>query len=148
MTLYFYSETGPLGELSNFYFLKTPIIYNDKPWATSEHLYQAAKYWYPEAPVACAEYAEQIRQASTPYKAKMLANCTRTDRFPWQKQLNTIIDTYERLGVCSNPRWNEISLDVMKNILLLKFDTDVHCRSVLLSTRGNNLVEHTSQFLG
>ena len=75
--------------LSNY--SPSPIVYEDLPWATVEHAYQAAK-------VVDPELHEQIRLAPTPEEAKILgrAHCDRQD-------------------------WDEVKLRVMYDLTVLKY---------------------------
>lgn len=141
--LYFHDADGPLGELSNFYPLKTPIFYYGKDYPTSEHLYHAMKYLYKGAPEANVAYADEIRKASTPYKAKILANKRKAYRYRWQTELSALIDKYDKLGAKPRPDWEEEKVKKMEKVLWLKFNGDEHCGRVLLSTDGSDLVEHT-----
>jgi len=113
-------------------------------YPTSEHLYQARKFLYSGSPDINAVYAEEIRLASTPYKAKILANQRIVTRYSWQKELSAIISRFRELGVKCDPNWEEKKLEVMKEVLFLKFCSNKHCRVVLASTEGHQLVEHTS----
>ena len=147
----FFGADKPWGELSNFYPLTQPIIFDGKPYPTSEHLYHTCKYIYPNAPAINQEYIEIIRTASTPYKAKLLANQTKNNRYYWNQELNSIIDLYVIKGIKARDDWNftlenyneNVKYYVMKYILLCKFKTDKHCRDVLLSTGNAKLMENS-----
>lgn len=114
-----------------------------KEYATSEHLYQSRKYLYENAPEVALEYAELVRRASTPYKAKLLAQGKRPRRFQWQRELDDTAKAFESRGLAIDPEWNSNRLGVMREVLELKFEQDAHCREVLLSTTGHALAEHT-----
>lgn len=137
----FFKEDAPFGELSNFYRLTSPVIFDGKEYFTSESLYHACKYIFPEAPDVNKEYIEHIRTASTPYKSKLLANMTKSHKYQWNEELNTIIDTYTLKGVKRRDDWEQVKDYVMKYVLLLKFKTDKHCYHVLLSTGSAKLIE-------
>lgn len=147
-TLCFGSEKQPLGELSNFWRTRRPILCGGREYPTSEHLYQALKFMYPGADAISLAYAEEIRRASTPYKSKLLANRQRLYRYQWQLDLNAIIDRYDS----ARPRadWEKQKLAIMETVLRMKFDQDEHCLFVLRSTRGHDLVERsqTDRFWG
>jgi len=142
--IYFHSEKDPLGELSNFFPLKTPLTYQGKTYTTSEHLYQARKYLYPGASKICVEFADEIRRASTPYKAKILANRRVIGSYEWQKELVRVAKRYSESGAQPMPDWEEEKVSVMKEVLESKFSRDARCREVLLSTRGRGLVERSA----
>jgi len=137
----FYRETQPFGELCNFFTLSSPIIYKGKSYPTSEHLYQALKYSFPGSPSINNKYMELIGKASTPNKSKILANQSINSRYHWQKQLSDTIHEYQKLGIKTRPDWEKAKVFVMRLVLRLKFQTDKHCKQVLLSTGDAQLVE-------
>jgi len=63
MTIYFYSQTDPFGEFSNF--APFGVEMDGVWWRTVEHYFQAMKF-------DDGEYRERIRKASTPKDAKAL----------------------------------------------------------------------------
>lgn len=140
-SLKFYREDGPLGELCNFYPLGTDLVYNGKVYPTSEHLYQALKFLYPDASSESLEYSEIIRNAKTPYMSKLLGHQTTTWRYDWQKRLATIAKTYLDKGVRPRPNWEEEKVNEMEQVLLLKFRLHKKCQSALLSTNHSKLFE-------
>src|SRR5665811_1176045 len=99
----FFKENDPYGEFSNFYQTSSPILFEGKEYSTSEHIYQAAKYIYPDAPEINQVYVEIIRKINTPYKAKILANENQLYQYQWQIDLNRIIHEYQQKGIKSNP---------------------------------------------
>lgn len=139
--LKFDREINPLGELSNFWPHSTPLIYQGKAYRTAEHLYQSRKYQYNNCSEASREYAEVIRTASTPFKAKLLAQQKCLDRFAWQVALGKIVLDFRVRGALQDPNWDEKKLEIMQEIVQLKFNQDRHCREVLLGTSGSDLVE-------
>jgi predicted NAD-dependent protein-ADP-ribosyltransferase YbiA (DUF1768 family) len=110
-------------DLSEYYFLSNfyphlasdrefRLVYNGRPYLTTEHLYQALKHEkYPE-------YAEVIRQAKTPYQAKCLGH-------QWDHaldgRLRDIILEYKSRGVAWDPTFDERKIQTMAKITLLKF---------------------------
>jgi ribA/ribD-fused uncharacterized protein len=141
-SIQFYSENDKWGELSNFYPVKVPLIYRDKEYKTSEHLYQSLKYLMLENPNPRSDaYAELIRTASTPNKAKCLANKVCGNTYQWQKDLRTTMKQFDDVHIVHN--WSDIIEDMMLLCLKLKYSSDPHCRNVLLSTGKKQLVEHT-----
>ena len=141
----FYRPEQRYGELSNFYICDQPLVFDGKPFATSEHLYHYLKYCYPGAPTASLEYAEYIRTINTPYKAKLLAKQSTPRRYEWQQALSDIIATYRRRGVSARGDWDSIKRDCMLLCLRIKFQTDRQCRRVLLSTGNATLIEASSR---
>ena len=137
----FFKEGQEFGELSNFYRLSSPIVFDSKDFYTSEALFQSCKYIFPGAPPINTAYVEQIRTVNTPYKSKILANQTISHRYEWNLQLNEIITMYQANGIVKRPDWEQVKDGVMKYVLLLKFQTDHHCREVLKSTGTTNLRE-------
>jgi len=65
MTIYFYSKTDAYSWLSNF--SSHGFECDGKYWRTVEHYFQAAKFFLTDP-----EYAEKIRLALGPKKAKSL----------------------------------------------------------------------------
>lgn len=95
-TISFFRENEKYGEFSNFFALKDKIEWNNKLWSTSEHIYQAMKYDFEDAPEANVEYIEQIRKCNTPYKSKILANQTILSKYSWQQELGDIIKKFQK----------------------------------------------------
>lgn len=141
----FYKETEQFGEFSNFFQLKEPIVYEGNKYATSEHLYQALKFKWEGASTLQLEYAELIRNAKTPNQSKILACQEVSGGYAWRTALNPIIKKYIQLGVEPRQDWEFIRIDVMKKVLRLKFQTDQHCRNLLISTNQRPLAEHTTR---
>ena len=135
-TVYFDREFNRHGELSNFYWHDQPLIYEDKPYPTAEHLYQAHKYMYSDAARA---YAEEIRQASTPHKAKLLGERSRARRYAWQRRQQPIIEAHRVKPV---RHWEANKRSVMAAVLRCKFTQDAHCRKALRGTGCAPLVAH------
>lgn len=136
----FYRPDGEYGELSNFYPLDTPIRIDGMNFKTSEHLYQAQKYWDHDNAANMA-YATEISMASTPGKSKILGNRRRLYRcpYPWQIELNRIMDKHPDARTIDG--FHEKKLDIMLWVLRYKFGIDKHCRKVLLSTGDRHLIE-------
>ncbi len=141
MSVQFFEASGAFGELSNFFVFPEPIVWGKKTFATSEHVYHYLKYWHSSSTEASREYAELIRKASTPFKAKLLANQTIANRWPWQRLLNPVIQKYLNLGVRPRADWDAKKREQMKFCLLLKFRLSKICRDVLLSTGEQELIE-------
>lgn len=139
----FYDAKQPFGEFSNFYKLKCGIQYNGKVYPTSEHLYQAQKFMGPDATERDLEYAEKIRVASTPNKARVLAKLKTGGGYKWRLDLNVLIRAALADGAKARPDWHDVKLRVMREALELKFGANRDCRELLLSTGDAPLAEHT-----
>ena len=130
---------------SNFFELKTPLVYNGLTFPTSEHLYQWAKFQYPGASPATTYYAEFVRTASTANKAKIIANQRlEPERYQWQKDLNVIIRNGIAQGAQINPNWENVKIDIMRFVLALKFN-DPELKQRLLAT-GDALIQENSPY--
>lgn len=141
----FYSPEGKYGELSNYYVLNKPIIYNNFEYASSEHLYQALKFLYEGATPQTLAYAESVRTANTPNKAKILASMKTAGGYAWRIALNPTIIKAIQDGVKQNPNWENVKVEIMKHVLLYKFVQNEHCKNILLSTGSASLSEHTER---
>jgi ribA/ribD-fused uncharacterized protein len=112
MTLRFYAHTDePYGCFSNF--SHHPFTLDGALWPTSEHYFQAQKF-------AGSEWAEAIRLASNPMKAKRMGG---SRKHPLRKD------------------WERVKEDVMRRALEAKFTQHAGARDVLLSTGEVTLVE-------
>jgi len=138
--LHFFSCEKKYGELSNFYVLNKPIIYQAMVYETSEHLYHALKY-LEDPTVINLEFADVIRKAKTPYMAKILAKQKCGDTYKWRLDLNKTIKKYQELGAKPISNLDQRKIELMKRCLVLKFETDLHCKNILLSTGNKVLVE-------
>jgi len=144
--MHFYNEKEHLGELSNFFKLESPIVYQGRSYPTSEHLYQALKFLtHPHKTQQHQEYSEFIRTASTPNKAKILANQWTQVRYPWQKELKSVIDRFVAAGIEPRDDWEDVRDEMMLLSLKEKFKVSRRCREVLLSTGDSQLAEHTTR---
>lgn len=137
-----------LPQLSNFYALTTPLPFLGASYATSEHLYQALKYAYFQdhrTSMQGVALIEEIRTQSTPYKAKVLASGPPRGkpRYEWQQSLYNRASFYAKQGVTLHPSWEEVKVNVMKDVLRLKFFCNPDCYATLLSTGDAMLVERT-----
>lgn len=141
--IFFYDKNGDYFELSNFYEHQTPLLYDNKQYKTSEHLYHASKYLHDDENHINLKYADIIRTSKTPYMAKILANKMIMYQYPWQKKLNEIIMNYTNTS--QNENWEEQKIATMYNILIIKFTQDLHCKKVLLSTGNKYLIENSKR---
>ena len=102
----------PYGFLSNFW--PSKIIYDDREWATSEHLYQAMKH-------LGSSYEEDVRKASSAWVAMKMGRDTEHP---------------------PRENWESIKDDVMRHVLALKFSQSESLTVQLLATNDIVLVEH------
>lgn len=113
--IFFYGTRDPYGELSNFW--PAPIVIDGVEWPTSEHFFQAAKFFRTDP-----AWADMIRQAEGPGVA---ARCGRSRAHPL------------------DPDWEVLKDDVMRLALVAKFTQHADLRARLLETGALPLVEHT-----
>lgn len=115
-TINFYRPNEiPYGCFSNFY--RAPITIEGDSWQTSEHFFQAAKFFRTDP-----TWADEIFNAKTPSEAAQKGR----DR----KHL-------------MHPLWEQIKDDVMRAAVLAKFTQHPELQKILLSTQDALLVEHT-----
>jgi ribA/ribD-fused uncharacterized protein len=114
VTIKFYKTSAPYGCFSNF--SRHPLAIGGRTWATTEHFFQAAKFKEPAD-------VEAIRGAETPFIAAQLG-----------RERNRSLKS----------DWGELRDDIMLTALRAKFTQHVSVASVLASTNGARLVEHTS----
>ena len=137
----FFRETDPaFGFLSNFHVHKTPIVYEHKEYRTAEALYQALKFLQDDSNKANLDLAEAIRTQNTPYQSKIIAG-GRSGRYKWQQALAGQHATFVRAGAKFPDDWHERRLDVMSEVLALKFEQDEECAERLLDTGDAALIE-------
>jgi ribA/ribD-fused uncharacterized protein len=97
--------------LSNFY--PAQVVLDGAAYATVEHAYQAAK-------TADLQWRSKIRSAQSAGDAKKLGNQIPRELF--------------------NPKWNDIRLEIMADLLIQKF-YDATLRASLLATGDAELIE-------
>jgi len=110
-TIYFYSWKKAYFEFSNFSL--HPIVIDGKTYATNEHYFQVKKF-------KDYSYAEEIRNAPTPAKAKSMG-------------------LSRKFEIHNN--WDEYRIKVMKDAVLAKFTQHSKLKELLLSTGDAILVE-------
>lgn len=130
-------KTTSQPQLSNFYILDKPLIYDNKEFATCEHLFQCLRYLSTGRPVDL-EYAEIIRKASTPTGAKMLGTQYIETHKPSQWKINVAntIRSFQNRGLTKFDHDHK-AIDHMKTALLIKYDQNEEFRNTLHSTKGN-----------
>ncbi len=115
MTITFYGAKDEYGCLSNF--SAHGFELDGAYWPTSEHYFQAQKF-------AGTAYAEQIRKAKSPTIAARLG---RSRKQPIRTD------------------WERVKDDVMRRVVLRKFETHADIRAILLGTADQDLVEKTTR---
>lgn len=136
-TIYFYNPSIRYGSFSNFF--SSPVDFEGRLYPTSEHAYQAAKFIYPGASNESLVYAELIRAQNTPTKAFYLGRQIVTGSYPWQNKLRD--EMKEHSLAVPRADWDEVKVDVMRNILRNKFNQHPSLKSLLLSTGDSKIVE-------
>lgn len=112
MTVYFYGQTEPYAEFSNF--APFGIAADDVWWPTVEHYFQAQKFHD-------LSYREKIRKANKPKDAKALGL---TRKIPIRED------------------WERIKDEIMHGAVAKKFATHDGPRALLLSTGDAPIVEN------
>ncbi len=115
MAIQFYSTRGEHGGFSNF--SRHRVWLDGASWPTSEHYFQAQKF-------AGTPHAERIRRAKSPGEAAQLG---RTRDLPLRAD------------------WEAVKDDVMRRVVLAKFEQHATLAEVLLATGDAPLVEHTAR---
>lgn len=139
------SHEGIHGELANFY--KSPITWNGRVYPTAEHLFHARKYIFDGAPQRYLDYAEIIRKASTPYKAKILGIQLHYTMYQWQRDLCKIIDSYNDVKLNSQ-ELDGRKLQIMYETIRCKIFQNENCRRILLSTSDKYIIKAGHPFWG
>ena len=113
MAILFYSKSADYFWLSNF----SPHGFqlDGKRWPTVEHYFQAAKFFGTDD-----AWAEQIREAATPAKAKSMG---RSREHPLRRD------------------WDRVKDDVMRVAVRAKFEAHADLREQLLATGDEELVK-------
>lgn len=114
MSIYFYKTNEKYGCFSNF--SKHGFELGGKYWPTSEHYFQAQKFYG-------TEFEEQVRLAASPMEA---ANMGRDRSLPLRSD------------------WEKVKDDVMRKAVLTKFMFNNDARIILLSTGNEEIIEKTT----
>lgn len=127
--------------LSNSYIFKRgeELLIHDKKFITAEHCLQYYKFlkYHPD-------YAEEIRQTSTVYSAKILGSKNQLHiHRDWRKQPLKVKETfnntkYDTVSVRSD--WNNIRDKIMRKIVYQKFIQNKQLLMKLLSTGNKRLM--------
>lgn len=127
----FYDAKKAHGFLSNFYI--SPITIQGITYSSVEHFFQASKFDDPW-------YRDQIIKAKTPAMAKYIAAQKIIGRWPWQIQLDIIIENGISRGVHIRENWDKHRIKVMIKGVLHKFKNPT-LRKMLLDTDRAILIE-------
>lgn len=111
MTIKFYKLKEPFSEFSNF--ARFPIKLDEYTWATNEHYFQAQKY------INTIRF-EMIANAFSPRAA---ADLGRDRSLPLRTD------------------WEQVKNDVMRKCCIEKFKTYTHLKTLLLSTKHEEIIE-------
>ena len=114
MAIRFYSNSNQWAFLSNF--SRHGFQLREQYWMTVEHYFQAAKFFPTDA-----EYAEQIRLATTPKRAKQLG---RSRKHPLRED------------------WDAVKEYVMREAVRAKFVAHEEILARLLATGDEELIEN------
>ena len=114
----FYRTHEPFGQFSNFF--PQTIQVDGVEWPTSEHFFQAAKFF-----VTDPEWAEAIRQADTPHEAAKMGR---------DRSHPIMVEWWDKMG----------RLGAMRIALMVKFQQSPDLYDLLMLTEGKELVEHTA----
>ena len=114
MAIYFYKINEEYGCFSNFSHHGFEL--DGKWWRTSEHYFQAQKFYG-------TEYVEIIRLLDNPMKA---AEMGRNRKLPLREN------------------WEEVKDDVMRKAVYAKFSQNKELKNILLNTDSEYIVENTS----
>lgn len=114
MKIYFYKTNEKYGCFSNFAHYGFEL--DEKRWMTSEHYFQAQKFYG-------TEYVEIIRLLDNPMKA---AKMGRNRNLPLRED------------------WEEVKDDVMRKAVYAKFSQNIELKNILLDTDSEYIVENTS----
>ncbi len=131
---------GKYKELSNYYCTKSPCLFKigDLEFKSSEHSYQFYKFCYDGADKDTLEYAELIRNSQTPNDSKLLGH--QVLRSGFQARMNDNIKLYQDKAKRRSD-FDDIKIDIMRYVIYHKFDQDIKCRKILLSTNNKHLFE-------
>jgi ribA/ribD-fused uncharacterized protein len=131
---------GKYKELSNYYCTKSSCLFKigDLEFKSSEHSYHYYKFCYDGANEDTLEYAELIRNSQTPNDSKLLGH--QTVRSGYQSRMNDNITLYKDKAIRRSD-FDDIKIDIMKYVIYHKFDQNIECRNILLSTENKNLYE-------
>jgi len=137
--VYFFQE-GKYKELSNYYCTKSLYLFKigDLEFKSSEHAYQYCKFSYDGADKDTLEYAELVRTCQTPNDSKLLGH--QDVRSGFQSRMNDNIKLYKDKAI-RRADFDNVKIDIMRYVIYHKFDQNVECRNILLSTENKKIYE-------
>lgn len=142
MTIKFYSPRDPYGEFSNF--SAHPVFVYGRLWKTSEHPFQAMKF-YPDRP----DLVDAVHQAVTPTEATLIGrNRSNPVRSDWEQTPIScsvpIVFNYDDgvlRDIAPEPLFSRFKDLIMFEIVLAKFEQNAALRQVLLGTGSQPIIE-------
>jgi predicted NAD-dependent protein-ADP-ribosyltransferase YbiA (DUF1768 family) len=145
----FWKAEGSYAALSNFYTAESFSFDCDgQTYASAEHLYHALRYVWRSGGASAVDkqFAEEIRRASTPYKAKLLSHLIGdlpANAPGWQHQLAGVVTGYRARGLTALVETPEQRERAMLFALDAKFRKCPRAQAVLFSTLDASLEEHS-----
>lgn len=148
-SILFYKSEDPYYEFMNFYKLPTPITIDGKLWQTTEHYFQAMKFYVPESP-RYMEYVNIIHNCDGPMKAAILGRQKQkggpaaTWKVNKETDTRTLNDTMKEYSdVTLRPDWEDVKLDIMRKALEAKFTQIPDLKKLLKETGTRDLIENS-----
>jgi len=136
----FYSKSSKYFEFSNFYITPMPIVIDingiQEPFKTTEHYYQAMKYYVPQS----AEHMNIFRQiqfAKTPTEAFYLGKFLK-GKFEWIDEL-----IVKNKGLTVRNDWDTDKIVVMCKAIHAKFTQNPVLSQMLIKTGKAELIENS-----
>jgi N-glycosidase YbiA len=132
--LFYSPKERPYGPFSNF--SRHPVRYMDLDWLTSEHSFQAMKFW-PHRP----DLVERVRLAPGPMEAALLGrDRTLPLREDWDNQIGLIGLVDDGRGPA--PVIERVKDQIMFEVVLAKFGRHEGLKSILLGTGDLPIIEN------
>ena len=125
--IYFQRNNGPYFEFSNFYVPEIAIKIDNEEWISTEHYYQASKYFHKKkSSKKYKKLIKKIKNASTPREAKAVAYDTDLE---------------------IENEWNVKKYEVMLKAVRAKFSQNKKLKSLLMATGNRRIIEHSCKDL-
>ena len=154
----FYAPEDQYYEFSNYWQVE-PILFNGIHYTNAESAYQSFKFQGPKSKVKeyqlligaarTANIARRLGRQELKYgyntKVTLLATKNPKGDSKWiGKTVNEVVQFFKDGGVTLNPKWEEMKLEIMIDILLTKFKNCRKAEEKLKSVPENTLiVEHS-----
>lgn len=134
----FYDSKEPFFEFSNYYIAEIKV--DNVVYPSSEHYYQSQKY--------IGEYANIIRTASTPNKARYLAQKVIRNGYPasWyhSPQNRTLLnDLITQNTETIRGDWDDVKDNIMRKACWAKFSQHSRLKEILLDTDIAEIIENS-----